>query len=339
MSCGAETEANTLLTALLAGEDVTLPAIDFGNLDIPDGLLDTVLVPVAKLTNEDLTTGELSGSGTFDVLMRAFKAHLQVEFDKGRITGVEYTKAYIALTESAMAQGVNFLVNRDQAYWQAVSAQLGALQARTVLKTAQMQLVTAKFEALTSKANFGLTKMKISSESMAYCVAKYGLENMLPKQVALVDAQIEQQLTETQISEFNLTDMLPNQKAQLLQQIENLGTEGEVATYTLANMLPTQKLLIQEQMEAQRGQTLDTRSDGVTPITGSVGKQKDLYDQQITSYQRDAEVKAMKSWTDAWTVMKTVDEGLAPPTAYSNANLNQILQSIATNNGFGTLSL
>lgn len=339
MSCGAETEANTLFTALLAGEDVALPAIDFADLDIPTGLLDAVLVPVTRLANDDLTTGAISGSGTFDVLMRGFKAHLKEEFDKGRITGTEYTKAYIALTESAMAQGVNFLINRDQSYWQAVTAQLGALQARTVLKTAQMQLVTAKFEALTAKSNFGLTKMKISSESMAYCVAKYGLENMLPKQANLVQAQVDQQLVETQISEYNLSDMLPNQKAQLLQQVENLTTEGEVAQYTLNNMLPTQKKLIEEQMEAQRGQTLDTRSDGVTPIVGSIGKQKNLYDQQIVSYQRDAEIKAMKSWTDAWTVMKTVDEGLAPPTAYANTNLNQILQTIATNNGFGDLTL
>lgn len=274
MSCGAETEANTLLTTLLAGEDVTLPAINFGDFDIPDGLLDTVLLPVAKLTNEDLTTGELSGSGTFDVLMRAFKAHLQVEFDKGRITGAEYTKAYIALTESAMAQGVNFLVNRDQAYWAAVTAQLGALQARTVLKTAQMQLVTAKFEALTSKANFGLTKMKISSESMAYCTAKYGLDNMLPQQLTL----------------------------------------------------------LKEQTESQRAQTLGTRSDG-TAVAGVLGKQVALYTQQITSYQRDAEVKAAKMWTDAWTTMKAIDEGLEPPTTFANTNLNTIMQRVQTNNG------
>jgi hypothetical protein len=274
MSCGAETEANTLLTALLVGEDVTLPAIDFEDFEIPEGLLDSVLLPVAKLTNEDLTTGQLSGSGTFDVLMRAFKAHLQVEFDKGRITGTEYTKAYIALTESAMAQGVNFLVNRDQAYWAAVTAQLGALQARTILKTAQMQLVTAKFEAVTSKANFGLTKLKISSESMAYCTAKYGLENMLPQQLTL----------------------------------------------------------LREQTEAQRAQTLGTRSDGAA-VTGVLGKQVALYTQQITSYQRDAEVKAAKMWTDAWTTMKAIDEGLEPPTAFANATLNTIMQRVQTNNG------
>lgn len=274
MSCGAETEANTLLTTLLVGEDVTLPPIDFTDFDIPAGLLDNVLVPVAKLTNEDLTTGELSGSGTFDVLMRAFKAHLQVEFDKGRITGAEYTKAYIALTESAMAQGVNFLVNRDQAYWQAVTAQLNALQARTVLKTAQMQLVTAKFEALTSKANFGLTKMKISSESMAYCTAKYGLETMLPQQFAL----------------------------------------------------------LKEQTEAQRAQTLNTRTDGAA-VAGVLGKQVQLYTQQITSYQRDAEVKAAKMWTDTWTTMKAIDEGLEPPTVFANTNFNTVMTRIQTNNG------
>lgn len=278
--CGAETEANELLNALLAGEDVTLPDIDFdGNIwDIPDSIMQNLQQAVDRLTNDDLTTGAIDGSGTFDALMRGFKAHLREEFDKGRITGAEYTKAYIALTEGAMSNAVQYLINRDQTYWSAVTAQLQAFTARAGFETAKMQLAMANFQALTAKSEYGLTKMKIASEEVAYCTGKYQLDNILPQQLVLV----------------------------------------------------------KEQVETQRSQTLDTRTDGI-PITGSVGKQKDLYAQQIVSYQRDAEVKAGKMWTDAWITMKTIDEGLDPPDAFTNTRLDQVLQVIATANGFGSM--
>ena len=67
-------------------------------------------------------------------------------------------------------------------------------------------------------------------------------------------------------------------------------------------------------------------------IRGSVGKQKDLYTQQITSYQRDAEVKAAKLFTDAWITQKTIDEGLLAPGAFRNESVNVILRNIKANN-------
>jgi len=281
MSCGAEIQANALLSSLLVGEDVALPAIDFSDekFQFPGDLINNIKSLITRLSNEDLTTGSLDGNGTFDALMRGFKSHLREEYDKGRITGADYTKAYIALTESAMSNAVQFLVNRDQAYWSAITAQLSALTARTQLEMAKMQLAGAKFDALTSKSNFGLTKLKLATEDMNYCIAKY---------------------------------------------------QHEI-------MLPAQKLLIDEQAETQRSQTQDARSDG-SPVLGSVGKQKDLYNQQIVSYQRDAEVKAAKMWTDAWITMKTIDEGLAAPDGFTNVNLDKVLQVLATANGFGVMS-
>src|SRR5690606_31916061 len=65
----------------------------------------------------------------------------------------------------------------------------------------------------------------------------------------------------------------------------NLFKQGEGIDFTNENVLPKQADLLQEQIEVQRSQTLDDRTDGA-PIAGSVGKQKDLYSQQIDSYKR-----------------------------------------------------
>ena len=276
MSCSAEVEANRLLEELTKGDDFTLPDIDMSGpeWDIPGGDESPIFGAISKVTNESLTTREVGGSGTFDALMESAHNHLKAEFKANRITGGEYTKAYIAMMESCMSNAVQFLLGRDQAYWAAAMAQIQAVTARVQLATSKAQFVLAKIQALSAKSEYALTKMKIATESETYCAALFNADQMLPQQLKLIT----------------------------------------------------------EQTEAQRAQTLDTRTDGAA-VKGSVGKQKELYSQQITSYQRDAEVKASKLFTDAWITQKTIDEGLNPPNGFTNASIDTILTKLKSNNG------
>ena len=276
MSCSAEVEANRLLEELTKGDDFTLPDINMSGpeWDIPGGDGSPIFGAITKITNESLTTREVGGSGTFDALMESAHNHLKAEFKANRITGGEYTKAYIAMMESCMSNAVQFLLGRDQAYWAAALAQIQAVTARVTLATSKAQFVLAKIQALSAKSEYALTKMKIATESETYCAALFNASQMLPQQLKLIT----------------------------------------------------------EQTESQRAQTLDTRTDGAV-VKGSVGKQKELYSQQITSYQRDAEVKASKLFTDAWITQKTIDEGLNPPNGFTNASIDTILAKLKSNNG------
>jgi hypothetical protein len=283
MGCGAEIEANTVMTALLAGVSFDIPTVDLDDpeFEIPAG--GAIVLP-ALLTNDDLTTKTVDGTGTFDVLMSSVAAHLKGEFDAGRITGAEYSKVYLQALESSMANAVQYLLQKDASYWAGVRAQYEAkiaearlVQARVELVTAKVQLAAVQYTARTQEATYALTKMKLATESVTYCIAQY-----------------------------NLTEMLP-----------------------------AQKWALEEQIEANRAQTTDTRADGITPITGLIGKQKDLYSQQITSYQRDGEIKMTKLFTDAWITMKTIDEGLLPPTEFQNASLDAILGDLKVNFSLG----
>lgn len=276
MSCSAEVEANRLLEELTKGDDFTLPDIDMSGpeWDIPGGDDSPIFGAIDKISNESLTTREVGGSGTFDALMESAHNHLKAEFKANRITGGEYTKAYIAMMDACMSNAVQFLLGRDQAYWAAAMAQIQAVTARVQLATSKAQFVLAKIQALSAKSEYALTKMKIATESETYCAALFNADQMLPQQLKLIT----------------------------------------------------------EQTEAQRAQTLDTRTDGVA-VKGTVGKQKELYSQQITSYQRDAEVKASKLFTDAWITQKTIDEGLNPPNGFTNASIDTILTKLKTNNG------
>jgi hypothetical protein len=286
MGCGAETEANTLLTALTAGTDFTVPPVDLTDPEFVIPALDGGVVPAA-LTNADLTDGVVTGDGTFDIVMKAIGANLAQEFSKGRITGDQYSKVYLGAMEAALGNSVQFLLGRDNAYWQALKAkyeaqraQIEVVTARVALEVAKAELQKQRYEALTHQANYALTKLKLSTESVGYCIAN-----------------------------FNLTEILPSQ--------------AELLGY---------------QVEAARAQTMDTQTDGIAPIAGLIGKQKDLYSQQITSYKRDSEVKIAKLFTDAWITQKTIDEGLLAPTGFTNVSLDQVLDTLKANVQFDGLA-
>lgn len=268
---GSDTNANALMASLMTDAAFVMPDLDFtgDEYKIPSGADSELYQSVKRLGNLDLTTGD----GTFDTLMKAVSVHLEKEFKANRISGAEYTKTYIAAIEQAMGGAIQFLLGRDQAYWAAVNAQAQAITARVQLETAKLQYTAVLIEAMTGRANYALTKLKLATEDMQFATLKYQYENILPQQ----------------------------------------------------------KLLLAEQTESARAQTLNTRTDGST-IVGVLGKQKDLYSQQITSYQRDAEVKAARIFTDAWTVQKTIDEGLLPPNGFTNASIEPILQALKTNN-------
>jgi hypothetical protein len=280
---GIDTDANLIYSLLLAATPIAVEPLDLTDniYNVPSDTDSAAYQEIAKLTNADYTEGAIDGKGTFDVMMQGVKAQLMEEYSKGRITAAEYTKAYVALVQSTQQNATQYLLGRDQAYWQGVQAQIAAVTARVELATAKYQAVAARIAAETGKANLALTKAKLGTEDAQFGQLKYQIDNLLPAQLA----QLQQQLK-----------------------------------------------LLTEQTEAQRAQTMDTRTDGAQ-VTGSVGKQKALYDQQITSYKRDAETKVAKLFSDAWTVQKSVDEGLTAPDAFTNTTVNTVLQNLKTNSG------
>lgn len=276
--CNVDDRANELITSLTAGVEVPdLPVVDLNDelFKFPGDENNQLFMVVERLTNEDLTTQSLTGTGTFDVLMNGFKVHLKEEYEKNRITGSEYTKAYIELTQGAMQNATQYLLGREQAYWVAQNAQIQASISLVALEAAKSEYITSRYNALNAEATYAKTKMEISNLSSDFCMKEYQLANILPEQLAM----------------------------------------------------------LKEQVETQRSQTMDTRRD-TTNVVGSVGKQKDLYSQQITSYQRDSEVRAAKMFTDAWITQKTIDEGLLAPDGFTNTSVDLVLDTIMTNNNF-----
>lgn len=122
----------------------------------------------------DLTQATLDGTGVFDVLMRANKAHLEAEYAKNRIKGPEYATVYLGSLESVMNTALQFLLQKDQAALQAqlIAKQIEKLEAEIRLVDQQAENAAIEAEVLRAQkcklqAEFDVlvqSKLKTSAE-------------------------------------------------------------------------------------------------------------------------------------------------------------------------------
>lgn len=345
-------EANSIYDELVPADlfpSVTVNPAD-ASFDLPVAENNPLYTDATKLSLDVVTDANVDGSGAFDVIMRALKAHLQEEFDAGRITGAEYAKAYVELVTAALSTGMNFALQAEAALYQnqlvqqqARTAEIQRVAAGVELARSKQQLITSQVEATLAKANFALTKMQIANADVAYTQAEKAIE--------LTEAQIAQVEKETSIVDYRLTNMLPEEKRRLTFEIDgvmtaavtkseyeteyilpaqhsNLIKDGAIKDYQVQNIMPEQRTLLVKQIEVQHAQFSDTLTDDVTAVTGAIGKQKELYSEQITSYQKDARLKASKFWVDGWITQKSLDEGLTAPDQFTNVNVNEVLAAM-----------
>lgn len=369
-TANADTLAVNLFNTLLAGADFTPPAIDFNSpeFQIPTATTDNPLyVEVPNLGEAALTTRKVDGSGMFDGLMAALDEHLSTQYVKGRLTGEAYSRAYIELSQAAMGNAVNYLLQDRTSYFQAIVAQkqaqiaeIGVVTERVRLAISKAELAMKLTELNTRKAEYALSKMKLSTEDAQYALTlsqretvHFNNEFMLPAQLVQLNKQID--IANMEISyKTAQKDQLLYQTASILPaQKAGIDAENAIKVFTLENQLPAQVASItadtvgkdfnndfilpeqyealKEQTESNRAKTLDTRRDGVTLVKGAIGVQKDLQKQQIQSYKHDAEAKVAKMLLDTWMTQKSMDEGLDPPASITDVNINRVMTLIRSN--------
>ena len=128
------------------------------------------------------------------------------------------------------------------------------------------------------------------------------------------------------------TAIAVQQKGNLVDELLTATAQRIKLAQEAANLV-AQLTVIEEQGEAQRAQTMDTRSDGTTPIAGSVKSQKDLYAQQVISYQRSSQTSAAKVWVDSWVADSALQDSPSVPTGFTAANIGAVLTTLKTANG------
>ena len=55
-----------------------------------------------------------NGTGVFDIIMKAANENIKIQNQTSRITGAEYAEVYLGTMQSAIAEAMKFLLNKDQ---------------------------------------------------------------------------------------------------------------------------------------------------------------------------------------------------------------------------------
>lgn len=241
----------------ILGDTFVLPEVDLtGDAYALPGNTGALHGDVPRLTNDDLTTGTLNGDGSFDVIMASLNTHLKKQFDENRITGEQYSKAYIELTAAALQTGTSYLLGRDQAYWaalmtqaQARRAEVEAVTANVALQTAKAQLAVTNYSVEQAKSQAALSKMQLAKADIEFETMKFNVEISLPEEQKQRKFRTDNMLPlELSAATFNVDEMLPIQKAAIVSQV---ATDA----YNRDFVLVAQKEMIEEQARQVTYQT------------------------------------------------------------------------------------
>ena len=234
---------------------------------------------MAAITVQDLTQGELKGTGVFDELMRSTKAHLSEEYSKGHIKGSEYATVYLGALQSVMSQSLQFLLQQQQVDLQ---AQLSAEQIESE----------------------GLNQLQIKEQTLNLVTTR----DQITEQTAMIVQQTSNLVTENERVEAQ-TELVVQQKANeilqgkvlIAQECKLRGEFDLIAQQRLKTVSET--ALLSQKKVTEQAQTSGAGID----IDSVIGRQVELYTAQRDGYRRDAEQKAAKLLADSWNVRKTMD--------------------------------
>lgn len=158
---------------------------------------------MTAITIANLTQATVDGTGVFDVLMRANKAHLEAEFAKGRIKGSEYATVYLGSLQAVLQTAFQYVLQENK-----VNQDILVMEKQILLLQSQIEMTNQQ------KANAIIEGTVLTNNA-----AKITAET----------AHLTQQTSNAVIEGANLTKhglMVDAQKAQVAQQTTNLVAEA-----------------------------------------------------------------------------------------------------------------
>lgn len=284
------------------------------------------------LSIKDLTGGGIEEAGLYDELMRTSKSHLQEEYDASRITGVEYSTVYLGTMQSNLQAANQFLLQ-----YQVTNAQLLLLQEQINQAKKQNELLELQ------KTQLGLQN-SISQFNLNFTIPEQYAQ--LQEQTKLITAQTGQATAQTtllgaQLTQVNAQATLTGKQEALVN--EQITSAKDQTTLPSAGINKAQydKLVTEKEVLAQRkitetAQTTGTVTGSGGSITSSVGgvlgEQMKLVHTQKDGFIRDAEQKAAKIFSDAFSIVHSItpEEVVNGPEAFGlgKDNSNQVMDNL-----------
>jgi hypothetical protein len=251
-----------------------------------------------------LTQATLDGDGTFDTLMRAFKVHIDGEYDKNRIKGPEYAQVYLGGLQAVLNTSLQFTLQQRSVTLEnelkEEQIKLAIIQQRqaeaSILQTeAQTALVIQqKANLVDDLLTSAKQRLKLDQEIANLAAQKLQIE----AQTLLINQQrtnlIDELLTSAKQRE-KLTQEILNLQAQLpliQAQVVEMQKRGELIDQQILNArdelltsIEQRKKIIQEVLN------LSAQLPLITAQVQQAVKQGQLIDQQILKMQAEIQTE------------------------------------------------
>ncbi len=164
-----------------------------------------------SIDNSNPQDPKWNGTGVFDIIMKAANENIKIQNQTSRITGAEYAEVYLGTMQSAIAEAMKFLLNKDQIIkdLELKQAQIDAIEFDTLIKQEQ----SAKDLALKqTQIDVGLEEKRLKAaqadafpiQSAKDLLVKQANIDLLNRQKEGFDDNKYQKLFEAQMSAWAL---------------------------------------------------------------------------------------------------------------------------------------
>ena len=268
-----------------------------------------------------LTECTLEGSGVLDKLLNTARVHLQDEFQQGRITGKEYSNAYIAIYDRMVQSAIAYTLAAEKAPYE-----IAQLEAQTALTEEQRKQVEEE-----TRYRLPAEIQQIQAQTTLTTQQKSNLEAdglNIPKQGELIDAQVIATLREGDLKEKQilLADKEVSLKEQqLLLTAEELRLKAEEIEVAKA----------QVELYAQKVITEKAQVDSSVVGAGSViDTNNRLLNAQADAYEKEQVIKAVKLAMDTFITGYTNGDRWGNTANLQNDNtLGKLMERMGTTIG------
>ena len=217
----------------------------------------------------ELTTGSLTGTGVFDVLLQTLRLHLDREFTSGRITGTAYATVYSQALTSFLQQATGYCLSKTKLalelkQMQEVIELTQLQQTKLIAETSLVESQQSQVEAETAKVLYETTyvlpeNVKVIKNQQDQLIAqtnKVTTDTVISiKQGHLTDAQTCQVKAETNKVNAEVTLKLPEDVELIKRNQASVTAQTTQVTYTTANLLPKQVDQLTAQIAGTTAQT------------------------------------------------------------------------------------
>lgn len=271
------------------------------------------------LTIDSLTSGERTGSGAFDELMRTVESHIQNQLDLGNLTKQQFAALYSGAIASTLQESRAYVLE-----YQTVNQNIRLLDKQIAAAEKNVELVQKQIDKLT--ADIAFVNEQATSETKRQLLLDQELKNSikqelildkqalnLDKDLEVKDAQVLQ--TEAQAS------LAGQQEANLQAEQANIVKQG--------NKLDAETAVLTQKRITEEFQTKDTVQGA--QAGGIIGKQMALYENQAEGYIRDAEQKAAKLFMDSFntrTSIESLNENETTDATVTGAQIKDVLNKV-----------